>query len=130
MKSSILWGLLIGALSLFALAALAGCVSTEDYNMTPAEAYSCAAKTMGVDAPGPVPTVVYRYGFWEVYLRGGLTLVQGTYSRRSRVVTVTISRKTNKILVHEMVHAIRHQLGRPISEVEAYESEALIPYLC
>ncbi len=120
-----LGGLLVGALFL-----LVGCASTENYNMTPAEAYSCAAEIMGVTPPGPVPPVEYRYGYWEALLKEGPTLVRGTYNGRSRVITVAIERESYKTLVHEMVHALQRQLGRPISEAEAYESEALIPYFC
>ncbi len=120
-----LGGLLVGALFL-----LVDCASTEDYSMTPAEAYSCAAEIMGVTPPGPVPPVEYRYGYWEALLKEGLTLVRGTYNKRSGVVTVTIERESYKTLVHEMVHALLHQLGKPQSEDIADDAETLISSYC
>ena len=100
---------------------LIGCAQPGDVMRLeqPAAAYDCAAESMGVEAPGPVPGVKWRADRWWNYkLR---VWADGGYDEHRNLVVVRRFRWSTETLVHEMAHAVRFHRGEPIDEAEAYD---------
>ena len=106
-----------------AIIAIAGCAALLDDSdakrlSLPGPAYACAAYLMGVDAPGPVPTVAYHDTFWQTDEHGSDWL-KGQYIPETNTVHVRVNYRLHETLTHEMVHAVQHQLGEQYGEAEA-----------
>lgn len=103
--------------------AVAGCATTMDRFEQPSAAYACAADLMEVEAPGPLPEVIWVDDLFYV---GGV-LAQGSYVVETNTIKVRRDfHEGVKTLVHEMTHALQAQFDRELSQPEAREAERRI----
>lgn len=108
-----------------ALSGCSGMFDDSDYARfeQPGPAYKCAAYLMRVEAPGPVPNVVWHDRYWRNNYYGGSRWADGEYVAETNTIHVRLSFRGAQTLVHESVHAIQFQRGEEYNEWEARKVE-------